>query len=99
MLSLAKFSFFDINFLMLKRLLQIVAVLGTGIYLYLRPDPNVPSTPPKTVAKVDIEKYGGTWYEIASIPMFFQRGCVNTKATYSLLEDKTVKVEYYFSFM
>jgi hypothetical protein len=47
---------------MLKRILQIIAVLGSGIDLYMRPDPNVPSTPPTTVPKVDITKYGGTWY-------------------------------------
>jgi lipocalin len=80
---------------MLKRILQIVAVLGSGLYLYNKiPDPNVPSTPPKTVPKVDVTKYAGTWYEIASIPMFYQRGCVNTKAVYSLNPDKSVKVEY-----
>jgi lipocalin len=51
---------------MLKRILQIVAVLGSGLYLYNKiPDPNVPSTPPKTVPKVDVTKYAGTWYEIA----------------------------------
>lgn len=37
-----------------------------------------------TVSSVDLNKYAGTWYEYASYPMFFERGCVNVKATYTL---------------
>ena len=38
---------------------------------------------PKTVASVDLNRYLGTWYEIASIPNRFQRHCRgNTTAEY-----------------
>lgn len=37
----------------------------------------------KTVDSVDISRYAGTWYEIASYPQFFERGCSNVKATYT----------------
>lgn len=84
---------------MFKKLIPLIALLGSGGFLLTRPDSSVPSAPPKTVPNVDINKYGGTWYEIASIPLFWQRGCVNTKATYTPLDPKTVKVEYLFSFM
>ena len=30
---------------------------------------------PKTVEKVDLTKYAGTWYEIAKIPNSFQSDC------------------------
>ena len=41
------------------------------------------SSPPQTtVPHVDLARYAGTWYEIASFPMIFQRGCVATNATY-----------------
>lgn len=41
--------------------------------------------PPSTVDHVDMARYTGRWYEIASIPMVFQRRCVgNTTATYGL---------------
>lgn len=39
---------------------------------------------PATVPEVDVMKYCGTWYEIASIPSKQQRGCDSTKAEYTL---------------
>jgi apolipoprotein D and lipocalin family protein len=38
---------------------------------------------PNTVRKVDLKQYQGTWYEIASIPQRFSKGCVCTRAVYS----------------
>jgi len=43
--------------------------------------------PLETVADVDLTRYLGTWYEIASFPQPFQRGCTATTATYSLRPD------------
>jgi len=43
--------------------------------------------PLQTVPRVDLSRYMGTWYEIASFPQRFQKGCVASKATYSLLKD------------
>jgi apolipoprotein D and lipocalin family protein len=31
--------------------------------------------PLKTVEQVDLQRYAGTWYEIASFPNRFQAGC------------------------
>jgi|GEM_PF-5884826 len=31
---------------------------------------------PQTVGSVDLKRYMGQWYEIAAIPMFFERKCV-----------------------
>ena len=40
--------------------------------------------PPKTVDYVEVDRYLGTWYEIARFPNSFQADCVsNTTATYS----------------
>ena len=36
-----------------------------------------------TVPHVDLQRYAGTWYELASYPQFFERGCTNVKATYT----------------
>lgn len=47
----------------------------------------------ETVPYVDLEKYSGEWFEIASFPQSFQRGCTCTKATYSANEDGTINVE------
>ncbi|GAB1234377.1 lipocalin family protein [Ferrigenium sp. UT5] len=41
--------------------------------------------PPATVAQVDLDRYVGKWYEIASIPQYFQRQCVrDVTAEYAL---------------
>jgi apolipoprotein D and lipocalin family protein len=46
----------------------------------------------KTVDNVDIQKYKGTWYEIARFEHFFEKGCKNVTATYSLKENGKLKV-------
>jgi apolipoprotein D and lipocalin family protein len=47
----------------------------------------------KTVQSVDLERYMGTWYEIAKIPNWFQRKCTgNVSANYTLNADGTVEV-------
>ena len=48
--------------------------------------------PPKTVSNVDLERYQGTWYEVARLPMYFQRDCVASEAHYALQEDGSVAV-------
>jgi apolipoprotein D and lipocalin family protein len=48
--------------------------------------------PLETVPQVEIHRYMGTWYEIASFPAWFQKDCTGTTATYSLNTDATVKV-------
>jgi apolipoprotein D and lipocalin family protein len=35
----------------------------------------------------DTQKYMGLWYQIASIPQFYDMGCVRSTALYSLLQD------------
>ncbi len=48
--------------------------------------------PLQTVPHVDLEKYLGTWYEIASFPQSFQKGCTGTTASYSLRSDGKIEV-------
>ncbi len=48
---------------------------------------------PVTVSHVDLNRYIGTWYEIAKIPNFFQKKCFrNTTATYLFNSDGTIEV-------
>jgi len=49
--------------------------------------------PLETVPFVDLSRYAGTWYEIASFPQSFQKGCCGTKAIYTLTEKGYVVVE------
>ncbi len=48
--------------------------------------------PPKTVDKVNLERYQGTWFEAARLPMFFQRNCAQSEAHYTLQADGKVGV-------
>jgi len=51
------------------------------------------ATPLRVVANVDVQKYMGQWYEIATITMWFQKDCAGgTTANYELRDDGTVKV-------
>ena len=52
----------------------------------------VPKGDLSTVASVDLSRYAGTWYEIARLPMWFQRHCVDSKAIYSSRPDGLVGV-------
>jgi len=47
----------------------------------------------ETVSYVDLNKYAGKWYEIASFPQRFQKGCYCTTAEYTWSEKGYVIVE------
>lgn len=59
-------------------LLAFLAACGSG---YRDPDVTIASK-----ALFDPAQYAGTWYEIASFPVRFQRGCTKTTATYTLAD-------------
>lgn len=46
----------------------------------------------QTVKSVDLNRYVGKWYEIASFYQRFQKGCVASTALYSLREDGDIDV-------
>lgn len=48
--------------------------------------------PPETVGEVDLARYQGTWYELARLPMFFQRDCLRSEAHYQLQANGKVAV-------
>ena len=48
--------------------------------------------PLEVVPYVDLQKYLGTWYEIATIPQRFQKGCVGVTAEYRLRPDGDIDV-------
>ena len=51
------------------------------------------NTPLDVVNEVDLDRYVGRWYEIASFPQRFQQGCVATTANYTLSDDGRIRVE------
>lgn len=50
------------------------------------------TTPPQTAGAVDLQRYQGTWYEVARLPMFFQRHCAQSEANYLLQADDSLLV-------
>ena len=48
--------------------------------------------PLQVVPYVNLERYTGTWYEIARSPHRFQEGCAESSATYTLLENGKIGV-------
>jgi apolipoprotein D and lipocalin family protein len=49
--------------------------------------------PLAVVDPIDLDRYAGRWYEIASFPQRFHRGCVATSATYTRLDADHLRVE------
>ena len=48
--------------------------------------------PLPTATSVNLARYVGTWYEIARLPMWFQRHCVDSKAIYTSRSDGAIGV-------
>jgi apolipoprotein D and lipocalin family protein len=72
------------------RLKEIAAVLLVGAICA-----GCATSPPENVTPVtgfDVERYLGTWYEIARLNHRFERGLSRVTAEYSLKEDDTIKV-------
>ncbi len=64
----------------MKTVRQLVALLSFGVSFAAQAQAPVASVP-----SVDLVRYGGKWFEIASFPMFFQRNCIaDTTAEYAL---------------
>jgi len=70
----------------LKILVALVAVV-------MITDVAVANEPELTVVdSVELDRYLGTWYEIASYPAWFQKNCTAVSAHYSLRDDGLIKV-------
>lgn len=54
---------------------------------------NVQSQSLQTVPFVDLKKYAGKWYEIASFPQRFQKNCSHTTAEYTVTDKGYIAVE------
>lgn len=68
--------------------LPVLLLVGLGLsaMAYAHPPLNL-------VEDVDLDRYQGTWYEIALLPNRFQRRCAaNTRASYRLLDNGRVEV-------
>jgi apolipoprotein D and lipocalin family protein len=57
---------------------------------------SVPRPPIRTVEKVDLPRFMGDWYVIASIPTSLERGAHNAVESYRLDDDGTVETTFTF---
>lgn len=48
--------------------------------------------PPRVVGSIDLQRYSGTWYEIARYPNRFEKGCNGVTATYRVDKDGSLEV-------
>ena len=51
-----------------------------------------PKKDPTVVSSVDLSRYAGMWYEIARLPAWFQRHCVDSQAIYTPRSDGKIGV-------
>lgn len=73
----------------------VLALVGASLTLTgCKPPPvNRASTPPlQSVAKVDIARYAGLWFEIARFENSFEEGCEGVTAQYTAKPDGGIKV-------
>ncbi len=76
---------------MQKRIVKFLLVIFFSPAMFFSQTKN--ETIIKTVDSVDLQKYIGTWYEIAKIPNSFQDHCVkNTTASYEINEEGNIIV-------
>lgn len=61
--------------------------------VFVLPSVALAQAPVSSVPSVDLARYSGKWFEIASFPMFFQRNCVgDTTAEYAAAPDGSLSV-------
>ena len=75
----------------MKRL-HLLLALCAGLILGGCASTGAGSLEPKTAGSVDLKRYQGKWYELARLPMFFQRDCAQSEAHYNLKPDGNVGV-------
>jgi apolipoprotein D and lipocalin family protein len=61
-----------------------------SVHAFGKSSPDLPEL--QVVDHFDVSRYLGLWYEIASFPQSFQKGCTGTTAEYSLINESTVRV-------
>ena len=76
------------------RLMSLVFVMFTFLagFALVAPSRAADAPPLEVVKSVDLDRYLGRWYEIASYPAWFQKNCTAVTADYSLREDGRIKV-------
>ncbi|MBL7969110.1 MAG: lipocalin family protein [Prolixibacteraceae bacterium] len=67
-------------------------ILITALFLISCSKTNSQMIDTSTVKELDLNRYLGTWYEIARFPHSFEKNLVGVTATYSMRDDGKIKV-------
>jgi apolipoprotein D and lipocalin family protein len=74
-------------------IIMFTAVFMAVLFVAVRNSQAASGLPPlTTVPHVDLTRYMGVWHEIARIDHSFQKGCIKSSATYTLLPNGEVEV-------
>lgn len=72
--------------------MRVFCVLSC-LVVALAPQVQAQQAPLRVVPQLDLERYVGTWYEVARLPNRFQRACAgDVAATYTLRDDGRITV-------
>jgi apolipoprotein D and lipocalin family protein len=71
---------------------HLPALIAIGFFMFSCAGTDKNKSPLTVVDSVDLQRYLGKWYEIASYPAWFQKGCTGSTAEYSMLPDEKIQV-------
>jgi apolipoprotein D and lipocalin family protein len=72
---------------------KLLLVIFLGSLIFSVENVHAQERPLTTVDHVDLQNYTGKWYEIASIPQYFQRKCISdTTAEYEFINKDSLRV-------
>ncbi len=77
----------------MRLLICLFALIALGLAgCAAPPDRLAGNEPPQTVARVDLDRYAGLWFEIVRADHSFERNCDGVTAYYERNEDDTIRV-------
>jgi apolipoprotein D and lipocalin family protein len=79
-----------------RRVVATLVLLAGIVVLAVTTFMSSPGASLPTVAHVDLDRFMGRWYVLASIPTFLERGAHNAVETYELGPDRTIETTFTF---
>lgn len=71
---------------------SLFTIILFSLFLFISTSSTVSDQKP-IVENVDLNRYVGTWYEIARFPHWFEKNLVGVTATYEIIDDIRIKVK------
>jgi apolipoprotein D and lipocalin family protein len=81
----------------IRPVMNIASASTLAFALLLTSCANMPKSPVPTVAHVDLPRFMGDWYVIASIPTFLEKNAYNAVESYRLDSDGTIATTFSFN--